>query len=681
MLRRVRGRRGGWTILAHREHSAGQRARSGSARRRTRRHRRPRLRRRHQPAGAARRRGRPGVRRAGRRRRRRPRRHRRAGPGASAPGVPTFVCRVARLRQPRDDWDAALTDAVAAYEPDLVVLGRLHEAGRAGVPRRGSAAGSSTPTPRCCRRFPGMHGAAGRAGVRRQGHRRTLFVVDDGRRHRADRRAGAPSPVRDDDDEDDACTSGSRSPSARMLVDVVGRMARDGLHRHRTGRSPSRERADAQPADDGRGRSGGPWSRVYDKTGLEELARGLHAAGVAIVSTGSTAARIAGRRRAGHPGRGADRLPRVPRRPGQDPAPAGARRASSPTPRNPDHVAPARRARHRAVRPGRRQPLPVPETVASGATPGRVRRADRHRRPVDGARRRQEPRQRRRRHRPRRATPTVLAAVRGRRLHPRRSGSGWPPRRSCTPRRTTSPSRPGWAASSPTRTDGTGFPAWTGATWDQRGGAALRREPAPARRALRDDWRPGPRAGRAAARQGDVLQQLRRRRRRPCARAYDFDRAGRRDHQARQPVRHRGRRRHRRGAPQGARVRPGVGVRRRHRRQPPGDRRDGRAGRRDLHRGRRRARLRATRRSRSCSRKKNIRLLELPAGTARRDRRRVPADQRRAAGADRDRIDAVVDGRRAAATTRRAGRWSAGDAGRRGDARRPGVRLAGDAAR
>jgi phosphoribosylaminoimidazolecarboxamide formyltransferase/IMP cyclohydrolase len=32
---------------------------------------------------------------------------------------------------------------------------------------------------------------------------------------------------------------------------------------------------------------------VYDKTGLEELARGLHAAGVALVSTGSTASRIA----------------------------------------------------------------------------------------------------------------------------------------------------------------------------------------------------------------------------------------------------------------------------------------------------------------------------------------------------------------------------------------------------
>jgi len=31
---------------------------------------------------------------------------------------------------------------------------------------------------------------------------------------------------------------------------------------------------------------------VYDKTGLEELAKGLHEAGVEIVSTGSTASRI-----------------------------------------------------------------------------------------------------------------------------------------------------------------------------------------------------------------------------------------------------------------------------------------------------------------------------------------------------------------------------------------------------
>src|ERR1700712_3045730 len=33
---------------------------------------------------------------------------------------------------------------------------------------------------------------------------------------------------------------------------------------------------------------------VYDKTGLEELVRGLHAAGVALVSTGGSAALIEG---------------------------------------------------------------------------------------------------------------------------------------------------------------------------------------------------------------------------------------------------------------------------------------------------------------------------------------------------------------------------------------------------
>ncbi len=49
--------------------------------------------------------------------------------------------------------------------------------------------------------------------------------------------------------------------------------------------------------DDDNGRGRRPVRRalvsVYDKTGLVELAQGLHAAGVALVSTGSTAARIA----------------------------------------------------------------------------------------------------------------------------------------------------------------------------------------------------------------------------------------------------------------------------------------------------------------------------------------------------------------------------------------------------
>ena len=68
-------------------------------------------------------------------------------------------------------------------------------------------------------------------------------------------------------------------------------------------------------------------------------------------------------------------------------------------------------------------------------------------------------------------------------------------------------------------TDGTGFPAWVGATWDKA--AVLRygenpHQPAALYRAAR---RGGLGRRGAAARQGDVLQQLRRRRRRPPGRA------------------------------------------------------------------------------------------------------------------------------------------------------------------
>ena len=149
--------------------------------------------------------------------------------------------------------------------------------------------------------------------------------------------------------------------------------------------------------------------------------------------------------------------------------------------------------------------------------------------------------------------------------------------------------------------DGTGFPAWIGATWERA--AVLRYGENPHQRggALRRHWRrPGsPQAeqlhGKEMSYNNYVDTDAARRA------AYDFDEPARRDHQARQPVRHRGRRRRRRGAPQGARVRPGVGVRRRDRHQPAGHRGDGRAGRRGLHRGDRRARRTTTARSR-CSR-------------------------------------------------------------------------------
>ena len=63
---------------------------------------------------------------------------------------------------------------------------------------------------------------------------------------------------------------------------------------------------------------------VYDKSGLILLARGLHEAGIELVSTGSTAKTLPSRN-SGHPRRDGDRLPGGPRRPGEDAAPTRAR--------------------------------------------------------------------------------------------------------------------------------------------------------------------------------------------------------------------------------------------------------------------------------------------------------------------------------------------------------------------
>ncbi len=102
----------------------------------------------------------------------------------------------------------------------------------------------------------------------------------------------------------------------------------------------------------------------------------------------------------GHQGRGPHRLPRVPRRPGQDAAPAGPRGPAGGhgQPRPPRS---ARRARHRAVPAAGLQPLPVRADGGVRRDLAGDHRADRHRRPGDGPRRRQEPRQRRRRDQPR----------------------------------------------------------------------------------------------------------------------------------------------------------------------------------------------------------------------------------------------------------------------------------------
>ena len=138
---------------------------------------------------------------------------------------------------------------------------------------------------------------------------------------------------------------------------------------------------------------------VYDKTGLTELASALAAAGVQIVSTGSTAAAIAaagvpvtrveevtgfpecldGRVKTLHPGVHAGLLADTGR---------------------PGHRRAARRPGDRPVRAARVQPVPVRADRRQRRPAGRVRRADRHRRPGHGPGGREEPRPGRRHHRP-----------------------------------------------------------------------------------------------------------------------------------------------------------------------------------------------------------------------------------------------------------------------------------------
>jgi phosphoribosylglycinamide formyltransferase-1 len=119
-----------------------------------------------------------------------------------------------------------VADGVASYEPDLVVsAGFMRLVGRAFLERYAGRLVNSHPS--LLPAFPGMHAArdALAYGVRVTGC--TLFVVDGG----VDSGpivAQAVVPVLVDDDED-ALHERIKVEERRMLVDVVGRMLREGF--------------------------------------------------------------------------------------------------------------------------------------------------------------------------------------------------------------------------------------------------------------------------------------------------------------------------------------------------------------------------------------------------------------------------------------------------------------------
>lgn len=144
---------------------------------------------------------------------------------ADRAGVPTFTTKVADFAS-REEWDRALADTVAGYEPDLVVLaGFMKLVGTDFLGRLGGRVVNTHPA--LSPSFPGMHGPADALayGVKVTGC--TLFVVDAG----VDTGpivAQRAVPV-EDDDTTDSLHERIKVAERAMLVDAVGRMAREGF--------------------------------------------------------------------------------------------------------------------------------------------------------------------------------------------------------------------------------------------------------------------------------------------------------------------------------------------------------------------------------------------------------------------------------------------------------------------
>jgi len=143
---------------------------------------------------------------------------------AEAAGVPTFVHRV-KDHADRRAWDLAVRDAVAAYEPDLVVSAGFMKL--LGPDFLAAFPGRVVNThPALLPAFPGMHAVrdALAYGVKVTGC--TLFAVtegvDDGPVI-----AQTAVPVEDGDDEDGLHTR-IKAAERALLVNYVGRMARNG---------------------------------------------------------------------------------------------------------------------------------------------------------------------------------------------------------------------------------------------------------------------------------------------------------------------------------------------------------------------------------------------------------------------------------------------------------------------
>lgn len=144
---------------------------------------------------------------------------------AERESIPTFVRRLDQATS-REYWDRALADSVAAFEPDFVVLaGFMKLVGPKFLERFAGRVVNTHPA--LCPAFPGTSGPADALayGVKVTGA--TLFVVDEG----VDTGPIIAQCVVPVEDDDDVASLHERIKVAerQMLVDSVGRMAREGM--------------------------------------------------------------------------------------------------------------------------------------------------------------------------------------------------------------------------------------------------------------------------------------------------------------------------------------------------------------------------------------------------------------------------------------------------------------------
>jgi phosphoribosylaminoimidazolecarboxamide formyltransferase/IMP cyclohydrolase len=187
---------------------------------------------------------------------------------AAAAGVPTFAIPLGDFAD-RADWNRAFAAAIAAARPDLVVCAGFMRVLAPAVVRRFRIVNTH---PSLLPDFPGAHAIRDvlAASVPTTGV--TVHWVDDGV-DTGPVLAQRPVEVRAGDDED----------SLRERIQAVEKPLYVATIRRLLKELPELSRIPVRRA----------LISVSDKSGLSELARGLHEAGVELVSTGSTAARIA----------------------------------------------------------------------------------------------------------------------------------------------------------------------------------------------------------------------------------------------------------------------------------------------------------------------------------------------------------------------------------------------------